>query len=274
MVDKVIEIIKYIIIGIVQGISEILPISSSGHLSLTYNLLDISKSNQLDITIYLHFASSAALCLFFKDKIKEIFRGSYLFIFKKDKSQIDSFRLLMYLVLATIPAAITGLLFDEFIETNFNNSLALAICFFITSIILLISSRLKKYTNSTYTFKNTIVVGLFQCLAIFPGISRSGTTMFAASLSKLDSNKQKEFSFLLLIPISLGAFILSLIKSHNSLFCFNESSYLYLISMIVSFILTFLSLKILMKKIKNIPYVYFSIYLLILSVIILFFYYL
>lgn len=274
MVDKVIEIIKYIIIGIVQGISEILPISSSGHLSLTYKLLDISKSNQLDITIYLHFASSIALCLFFKDKIKDIIRGCYLYIFKKDKSQINSFKLLIYLILATIPAAITGLLFDEFIEANFNNSLALAICFFITSIILLISSRLKKYTNSTYTFKNTIVVGLFQCLAIFPGISRSGTTMFAANLSKLDSNKQKEFSFLLLIPISLGAFILSLIKSYDTIFCFNESSYLYLISMIVSFILTFLSLKILMKKIKNIPYVYFSIYLLILSVIILFFYYL
>lgn len=274
MIKKVINIIKYIIIGIVQGVSEILPISSSGHLSLTYELLNISKDNQLDITIYLHFASSLALCLFFKNKIKDIIKGCFSYIFKKDKSQIYSFKLFIYLVIATLPAATVGFFLDEFIEKYFNNSLFLSICFFITSIILLISSKLKSYTHSHYTFKNTIVVGLFQCLAIVPGISRSGTTMFAGKLSKLDSNKQKEFSFLLLIPISLGAFILSLTKPHNAFINFSEYSYLYLISMIISFVFTFLSLKMLMKKANEIPYIYFSIYLLILSVIILFFYYL
>lgn len=274
MIKKVINIIKYIIIGIVQGVSEILPISSSGHLSLTYELLNISKDNQLDITIYLHFASSLALCLFFKNKIKDIIKGCFSYIFKKDKSQIYSFKLFIYLVIATLPAATVGFFLDEFVEKYFNNSLFLSICFFITSIILLISSKLKSYTHSHYTFKNTIVVGLFQCLAIVPGISRSGTTMFAGKLSKLDSNKQKEFSFLLLIPISLGAFILSLTKPHNAFINFSEYSYLYLISMIVSFLFTFLSLKILMKKTNEIPYIYFSIYLLILSIIILFFYYL
>ena len=274
MIKRVINIIKYIIIGIVQGVSEILPISSSGHLSLTYELLNISKDNQLDITIYLHFASSLALCLFFKNKIKDIIKGCFSYIFKKDKSQIYSFKLFIYLVIATLPAATVGFFLDEFIEKYFNNSLFLSICFFITSIILLISSKLKSYTHSHYTFKNTIVVGLFQCLAIVPGISRSGTTMFAGKLSKLDSNKQKEFSFLLLIPISLGAFILSLTKPHNAFINFSEYSYLYLISMIISFVFTFLSLKMLMKKANEIPYIYFSIYLLILSVIILFFYYL
>lgn len=273
MIKRVINIIKYIIIGIVQGVSEILPISSSGHLSLTYELLNISKGNQLDITIYLHFASSLALCLFFKNKIKDIIKGCFSYIFKKDKSQIYSFKLFIYLVIATLPAATVGFFLDEFIEKYFNNSLFLSICFFITSIILLISSKLKSYTHSHYTFKNTIVVGLFQCLAIVPGISRSGTTMFAGKLSKLDSNKQKEFSFLLLIPISLGAFILSLTKPHNAFINFSEYSYLYLISMIVSFVFTFLSLKMLMKKANEIPYIYFSIYLLILSIIILFFYY-
>ena len=274
MIKKIINIIKYIIIGIVQGVSEILPISSSGHLSLTYELLNISKGNQLDITIYLHFASSLALCLFFKNKIKDIIKGCFSYIFKNDKSQIYSFKLFIYLVIATLPAATVGFFLDEFIEKYFNNSLFLSICFFITSIILLISSKLKSYTHSHYTFKNTIVVGLFQCLAIVPGISRSGTTMFAGKLSKLDSNKQKEFSFLLLIPISLGAFILSLTKPHNAFINFSEYSYLYLISMIISFVFTFLSLKMLMKKANEIPYIYFSIYLLILSVIILFFYYL
>ena len=133
MFDKIIDILKYILIGIIQGISEILPISSSGHLYLAYNLLDISSNNQLDITIYLHFASSLALCIFFKDKIKSLIYGSFLYVFKKDRSQKESFYLLLYIIIATIPAAIIGVLLEDVIDKYCANTYILSLCFLITS---------------------------------------------------------------------------------------------------------------------------------------------
>lgn len=271
MLCKLIELLKYIFIGIIQGISEILPISSSGHLFLAYKLLDISLKNQLDITVYLHFASSLALCLFFKEKLKKLFLGFFLYIFKKDASKKEDFKFVLFLLFATIPAAVTGFILEDIINNYFSNSIVLAICFLVTALILLISSKFKSSDNSLYTLKNILMVGLFQSLAIFPGISRSGVTISAGKLAKLDKTKQKELSFMLLIPISVGSFILSLIKSLSYEVKFSEPSFLYVVSMIITFMFTYIALHFLMDKIKEKHYVFFSIYLIILSSIILFF---
>lgn len=262
-INKIIDILKYILIGIIQGISEILPISSSGHLALTYTYLNINVSSQLDLTMYLHLASSLALCLFFKDTIKRIITGFFNYLFKK-KSK-DDFLFCIYLLLASIPIGIVGIFIKPFLESYFNNLYFVSFFFFISAILLFSFSKIKSKVNSSYSIKNTLGVGLFQCFALFPGLTRSGTTMFAAKLFKLDEKKQKEFSFMLLLPISIGSLLLSLVDIKNTSFSFNNQTYLYIIAMIVAFIMTYLSLRLLFNKIKSKHFSYFGIYLIFLS---------
>ena len=267
--EKIINLIKYIIIGIIQGISEILPISSSAHLAITYKLLSINNQNQFDLTIFLHFASCLALCIFFKDELIDMIVGFIKYVFKKDKTCKDSFMLFVYLIIATIPSVIVGLLIKPLVEDSFNNFILIGINLFITGLILLTFSFFKKNTNNTYNFKNTFVVGLFQCLAMFPGISRSGITIFGSKISHLNNKLGKQFSFLLLIPISFGSFILSLLDLSSYTFAVSNF-YLYVISMIVTFIFTLLSLRLFFTKSNKIPYHYYSIYLFFVSLIVIF----
>ena len=267
--EKIIDLIKYIIIGIIQGISEILPISSSAHLVITYKLLSINNQNQFNLTIFLHFASCLALCIFFKDELIDMIVGFIKYVFKKDKTCKDSFMLFVYLIIATIPSVIVGLLIKPLVEDSFNNFILIGINLFITGLILLTFSMFKKNTNNTYTFKNTFIVGLFQCLAMFPGISRSGITIFGSKISRLNNKLGKQFSFLLLIPISFGSFILSLLDLTS--YTFDVSNfYLYVISMIVTFIFTLLSLRLFFTKSNKVPYHYYSIYLFFVSLIVIF----
>ena len=267
--EKIINLIKYIIIGIIQGISEILPISSSAHLAITYKLLNINNQNQFDLTIFLHFASCLALCIFFKDELIDMIVGFIKYVLKKDKTCKDSFMLFVYLIIATIPSVIVGLLIKPLVENSFNNFILIGINLFITGLILLTFLFFKKNTNNTYNFKNTFVVGLFQCLAMFPGISRSGITLFGSKISRLNNKLGKQFSFLLLIPISFGSFILSLLDLSS--YTFDVSNfYLYVISMIVTFIFTLLSLRLFFTKSHKVPYHYYSIYLFFLSLIVIF----
>ena len=257
-----IEIIKYILIGIIQGLTEILPLSSSGHLAILYKLLNINIENQLGITIYLHFASSLSLLMFFKRDILNIANGSIKYIFKKDKNYIKDFKIIIYLIIASIPAAIVGLFFDDYIEMTFNNIYVVAFNFIITAIILFIHNTIYIKQQVEYNFKNTFITGIFQAFAIMPGISRSGMTLFGSKITSLKDDLAKKFSFYLLIIVSFGSSFISLIKTK---IYFNETTILYLISMLFAFIFTYLALKILFKcKFKKAKY-FFSFYLLIIS---------
>ena len=260
------NLLKYILIGIVQGIAEIFPISSSGHLALLYKLLNISNTNQLELTIYLHFASSLALIVFFKNDLKNIIKDFFSFILKKDKNAINNFKLCFYLIIATIPATIIGLLIKPIIEKALDNVIFVGIGFVITSIILLLYNKLIQY-NKDYSIKSSFIIGIFQAFAILPGISRSATTLLGAKVSKIDEEKSKKFIFLLLIIISFGGTFSSLIENK---FSFNEMTILYIITMIIAFIFTYISLSIFFKKSLKNYYFIFSIYLLIISAIIFF----
>ncbi len=258
---KIMDIIQYIIIGILQGISEILPISSSGHLAIAYDILKIDTINQLDITIYLHLASSIALCLFFKKQICQIIKGFFSFLFLKKKEYKEDFKLGMYLIFASIPICIVGFFLKPLVEQFFTNLVYVSCGFIITSFILLLSSLIKNNTDSKYRFKNTFITGLVQCLSVFPGISRSGTTLFGSKIAKLETNKGKEFTFLLLIPISIGSTFLSFLDCNFEAQFKNNTIYLYAISMLFAFIATYLSLKFFFKKADTLNYKYYIIYL-------------
>lgn len=263
--QKFITILKYIIIGIVQGISEILPISSSGHLALCYYYFNIEETIQLDLTIFLHFASSLALIIFFKEKLISLIKGFFSYIFKKKKDNQEDFKLVLCLGIASFPIAFFGFFIKPFIEKIFTNISFILIGFIITAIILCFFSIIKDKKTINYNFKSALITGFFQTFSIFPAISRSAITMFGAKIEKLE--KKKEFTFLLLIPISIGSFILSFIDMIHNQIVFNDNILLYFIAMITSFIFTFASLKFIFKKTNYVKPYYYSIYLILLSLI-------
>lgn len=269
---KLIDIIKFIVIGIIQGLTEIFPISSSGHLAIAYDLLKIDSTNQLDITIYLHLASSIALCLFFKNQILQMIKGFFNFVFLKKKEYKEDFNLAIYLVLASIPICIVGFFLKPLVENFFTNLIFVACGFILTSFILFISSKLKENKESKYTFKNTFITGCIQCFSIFPGISRSGITLFGSKVTKLESKKGKEFTFLLLIPISLGSTILSIFDCNFASQFAKNTIYLYFIAMCTAFVATHIALKLFLKEKNTINYKYYALYLLFLGIFSLIYY--
>ena len=262
--DKIIEIIKYIIIGIIQGISEIFPISSSGHLALTYTLLNVNNTDQLNLTIFLHFASTLALLFFFKNKIKIIIKDFFLFIFKKDKKYQDNFMLIIYLFISCIPIGIAGLFLKPIIESFFNSLLYISLGFLLTSLLLIILNKLS-YKNNNLSYKNTILSSMLQCICIFPGVSRSGTTLLSLKLFKIKEEIAKQFTFLLLIPISLASLVLSIFDENTYYIINSENIFLYLISMIITFIVTYISLELFFYK--NFKIKYFILYMFIVSIL-------
>ena len=260
--NRIIEIIKYIIIGIVQGISEIFPISSSGHLALTYTLLKVNNADQLNLTIFLHFASSLALLFFFKDMLKIIIKDFFLFIFKKDKKYKENFMLVIYLFISCIPIGIAGIFLKPFIESFFNSLLYVSLGFFLTFLVLLIFNKLS-YKNENLSYKNTIFSSVIQCICIFPGVSRSATTLLSLKLLKIKEEKAKQFTFLLLIPISFAGLFFSFFDD-NILYIFSSDNIiLYLITMIITFVVTLFSLKLFFNK--KIKINYFILYMFMIS---------
>ena len=235
--------INEIILAIIQAATEFLPISSSGHLALFSNIL--SEPNLFFFTV-LHLASLIAVLIFTR---KEIFE---LISFKKQYR-----KLWVYLIIATIPAVIVGLLFSDLIEQSFNSFLFLGIMFCFTGIILFLTKFTKIY--SKFNFKNSLIIGLFQCLALFPGVSRSGMTISSALFSGIEREKATKFSFLLFIPLALGAFILKLEE-----FYFSGS---LLVSFIICLILSLLFLKLLLIIIKRNLFWWFSIYCFLVGII-------
>ena len=232
-----------ILLAIIQAATEFLPISSSGHLALVSNL--IGQPNLFFFTV-LHLASLMAVIIFTRKEIGQ------LLSFKKEYHKIW-----LALIVATIPAVLFGFFFHDTIEKMFSSYLFLAIAFFFTGIILLLT----KFTNSKSNInpKNALFIGIFQILALFPGVSRSGMTISAGMFSGVKREQAAKFSFLLLIPLTLGAFIFELKDYYFSVELF--------IAFVVCILTSLIFLNILMKIIKKNMFWIFSIYCFVLSVI-------
>jgi len=241
-----------ILYAIIQSATEFLPVSSSGHLALFSNI--ISKKPDIFFFTALHLASLLAVIIFTRN---EIFG---LLTFKKE------FRnLWIYLIIATIPAALFGYFFAGFVESAFSSFLYLGIAFLFTGLILLSTKNAKPF--SKLNPGNSLAIGLFQALALFPGVSRSGITISSGLLFGLEREKAAKFSFLLFIPLSIGAFFL---ESKNFYFSFS-----LLVSFIICLVLSLVFLSLLLKIIKKKKFWTFSFYcffLGILSLIIYFFF--
>lgn len=194
------EMIKVIILGLIQGLTEFLPISSSGHLVIVQTLFGI-ETEQLTLDVFLHFGTVIPILIIFRKDIRDIL------LFKKEKR-----RLSLLILIGIIPTGLIGILFEDFIIKLFSSVLIVGYMLLITGFLLYLAERLGKASRDLDEMKgyNAIIVGVAQGFAAIPGISRSGSTIVASLLQGLDRDAAARYSFLIAIPVILGAGLLQL----------------------------------------------------------------
>lgn len=254
-------IIESIILGAVQGLTEFLPISSSGHLVLFQKLFSINEPPIFFDTL-IHVATLLAIIIYLRKEI--------LYILKTLKN-IDTIKLVLLIVLATLPAVLVGLFLQDKIDQIFNSLALVAVCFFITSAILFATYFFK---NESKDLKNinwldALFIGVFQALAILPGVSRSGATISASIFRNFKREDAFKFSFLLAIPVISGAFVLQFAKQGFNLL--NGSPIVNLLGFVFAFIFGILSLNIIEKVLIKGKLHYFAVYCFLLGALILIF---
>jgi undecaprenyl-diphosphatase len=261
---SLIELLKYIFLGAIQGITETLPISSSGHLVIMQELVGLQKDDNLTFEILLHFGSLIAIVIFYYKIILELIKNFFVHVFIKDKqntvTQTD-FKYAWLLVVATIPAGLAGMFLEDVIGKHLNNTLSVGIALLFTALVLYFISQLPKgfKDKQDITFKDAFLIGLMQALAIIPGISRSGSTISMGLYRKLEIDQALRFSFLLFIPVALGATIIDAVEYIQNPGIIRQPI-LYLIAFLTSIVFTLVSLRIFTDIIKRGKLVYFSYY--------------
>ncbi len=196
-------VLKSILLGIIQGLTEFLPISSSGHLVLFEQLVGFEQPGIL-FEVLLHFATLIAIIVVFAKRIGKIIAS----VFRRWSLRDENFRMFLYLLLASVPAALVGILLKRYIEMLFANVYLVAIMLLVTGGILFSTRFIKLKPGRKHTAASSIIVGMAQACAILPGISRSGATISAGLWFGLSKDAATEFSFILAIPAMLGAMIL------------------------------------------------------------------
>lgn len=256
-------IFQAIIYGVVQGLTELLPISSSAHLFLVPWFFNWEMPEAFDVA--LHFGTLLAIGLFFFQDWLRLIKGGYEQVIKKKKSAEG--KMFWYIVIATIPGGAIGFLLDHFAEDLLTQPIIIAIALMIMGIILYIVD--KKARNQTsyenMTFKQTFFIGLSQALAFIPGVSRSGVTMTAGRLMGVDRESTAKYSFMLSAPIVLGA---TLYKLKD--FVFNIP---FIVGVIVSFIVGIFVIKFLLEYLKKGSFKGFAIYRVILGLVVMVYYF-
>lgn len=264
------EILSIIILGIIQGIAEFLPISSSAHLIIFRDLFGIgtglSENLNLTFDLALHFGTLLSIAVFFfKDFINMITKGFTKGI--KDEQG----KILWYLIIATIPAGIAGVLFEEVIENAIrNNFIIIALALAIMGIIIYLADRYSsdKRNIKNMTAKDAILIGCSQVFALIPGFSRSGTTIAAGRVLGLNREDAAKFSFYLSAPVVFGALVLKLLDGAVwSLIIANLST--FILGILISFITGLICIKYLLKYLQKHNFKIFMNYRLILAAIVI-----
>ena len=255
-----------IMLGVIQGITEWLPISSTGHLLIFDSIFPFNASEQFKsvFTVVIQLGSILAVLVLYWSK---------LWPFKKDKKEMKrSFTLWFKVLVASIPAAVVGLLFDDIIDSKLSNYIVIAIALFVYGVLyIILENKVKFKTRVTslddISYIDSLKIGAFQMLALIPGTSRSGSTILGGIITGISRPVVAEFSFFMAIPVMAGASLLRLLKSGLN-FTLNEWMFL-LVGSLVAFIVSLFVIKALVKFVREHSFSVFGVYRIILSILII-----
>ena len=262
-------ILQAILMGIIQGVTEFLPISSSGHLVLTPNLFgwDISSQEAFAFDIFLQAATLIAVISYFFNDLWRVVKETISAIQERSFESIDS-KLGFYLIISTIPASIVGLSFNGFFEGLFSNPLITSFLLMLNAIILISAEKFGKNERrfNQLTWFDSLWVGFFQIMALLPGISRSGITITAGMFRNFERQSSAKYSFLISIPLLIGA---GLNGFHRFLALPNTTMLfpMFVIGSIVSAIVGYLSIKWLIRFLEGRSLIYFAVYCIVFGII-------
>ncbi len=258
-----IAIVKAIFLGVIEGLTEFIPVSSTAHLLLSSQLIDFSYIKDDVFEIVIQLGAILAVCVFYRKKILDVL----LSIFTKKSSQ--NFALNIFI--AFLPAAIFGLIFHKIIKLMFFNPFSIALALIIGGIVILVVERLNvkpRYSKvEDLSIIQSLKIGLFQILSMIPGVSRSGATIIGGLLLKLDRKTATEFSFFLSIPTIFAASIFDFYKNYSS---FDSSKIsLILIGFVVAFLSSLVVIKWFINFVSSHSFKVFAYYRILLGIILL-----
>ncbi len=255
-----------ILLAVIQGVTEFLPISSSAHLIIIKELFgSITQDLNLVFDVSLHFGTVLAIMVYFFKDLYKIFINSFKGIKSKDG------RLFYLLVIATIPAGIVGILFEDIIEEKVRGNLILiGLTLIVVGILIYLADKHFKNNRSIDDVKivDAFFIGCSQIFALIPGFSRSGTTLLSGRIRNINREDSLKFSFYMSIPVVLGAFILTIIKDNNISLIINNLN-IFIIGVGISFITGLLCIEFLLKYLKKYDFKIFMIYRIILGIIVI-----
>jgi undecaprenyl-diphosphatase len=246
------NLLAAILLGIIQGVTEWLPISSTGHLRLTEYYLDLKIPILFDVI--LHIGTLAVILVFFRSDIRRILSALGRLDFKSEYGQ-----LIPLIVVATIPTALVGLVFGDLIESTFQTPVPIAAALILCGTLLYISKKAIEKTDRI-SYSTALLIGVAQAIAIIPGISRSGITIVAALLVGLKREKAFRFSFLIAVPAIIGALGLTLYKEHAAL---AESGFGWteiLVGVAAAMVIGYFALKLVQRTLQRKRFYLFALY--------------
>jgi len=246
------QLINTIILGLIQGLTEWLPVSSTAHLKVAEHFLGLTATPLFNVT--LHVGTLIVVVFYFRKEVKSILSALARLDFKSEHGQ-----LIPPIIIATIPTAIIGLLYVGFLEDTFQTFLAIGTTFLVGATIVY-NSRIGKENTDTITITAALIMGATQGLAIFPGLSRSGITISTALLLGLKREKAFKFSFLLSIPAIIGDLAVEAYKQRGQLTSQGTSSIELLIGVAMAMIAGYIAIKLVSKTVKSKKFHYFAIY--------------
>ena len=248
------EILRAIILGIIQGLTEFLPVSSSGHLEIVKCIFpaEIVAKQSMLMTVVLHFATALSTIYVFRKDLVELFAGLFQF------EQNESFWFSVKILLSMIPAVFVGLFFEAEIEALFGGQLILVGSMLLVTGVLLFLADKAKSSAKSIGIKDAIIVGIAQAIAILPGISRSGATISTSVLLGIDKEKAARFSFLMVVPLIFGKMAKDVFSGEIST---TDTQFLPLIiGFLFAFITGLIACKWMIKLVKNSQLKYFAYY--------------
>jgi len=255
------DILDAIILGIIQGLTEFLPVSSSGHLELGKAILgdDSLPEESLLFTVILHFATALSTIIVFRKDILEILKGLFSFSWNEDTQFIAK------IVISMLPAVLVGLFFEKQLEQLFGGNIMLVGFMLLVTALLLFFADKAKDTSKKVTFKNAFIIGISQAIAMLPGISRSGATISTSVLLGNDKTKAARFSFLMVVPLIFGKIAKDILGGELSFESQNISA--LSIGFIAAFVSGLFACTWMIKLVKKSKLTYFSIYCAIVGII-------